>query len=270
MDTLVQISSKYGNAVDAHTGKIVKVDFLGTFDIYLEDVEDNESSETQVFFDRVKILQNPMVEKAVYIGKDNIDAIYIKEVDEDEGGIGGGIWLSSIVLSSWIARHTHLFKDRRILELGCGVSLCGLTTAISTKARSLQLTDCDTSLFQCLKTNIERNSKSIRLIPSIQPYDWNLAHQTDNNSSFDIVLASDCVYHNTRWILLDAIINKIKINGKLIMANPPEWNRPGFDEFIYALQQYGDVSIERMRIVMNKQYSKSIWIIVFTRLDQDV
>lgn len=262
MDTLVQISSKYGNAVDACTGKIVKVDFLGTFDIYLED--------TKVFFDTVKILQNPMDEKVVYIGKESIHAIYIQEVDEGEGGIGCGIWLSSVVLSSWIAHHKHLFKDKRVLELGCGVGLCGLTTATATKPRSLQLTDCDTSLFQCLKTNIERNSKSMRLIPSIQPYDWITSHQTDHDGSFDIVLASDCVYHNTRCILLDAIINKLKVNGKLIMTNPPEWNRPGFDEFIYALQQYGDVSIERMRLVMNKQYSKSIWMIVFTRLAQDV
>ncbi len=269
MDTLVQISSKYGHALDAYTGHIVKVDFFGAFDIYVEADEADEAKEADKakdYFDTVKILQNPMGEKAVFIGKNNTDAIYIHELDEDEGGIGCGIWLSSVVLSAWIAHHKHLFKDKTIMELGCGVGLCGLTTAITTTPKSLQLTDCDTSLFECLKTNIERNSKSMKLIPTIQPYDWNT---NDTTQQYDIVLASDCVYHNTTCILLDAIINNLKVDGKLIMANPPDWNRPGFDEFIYALQQYGNVSIERMRLVMNKQYSKSIWMIVFTRLGDE-
>lgn len=252
MDTLIQISSKYGHGKDRQTGTTMKIPcFIGTFDIH----DDNKH------IDQVRIHQSPIGCKAIYLCQ-NANPIYIKEMDEHECGVGAGLWLSSIILSSWIVRYKDMFKGKRVLELGCGVGLCGLSIAVSTCPRALTLTDCDKTLFNVLKQNTEYNSLGMRTIPSIQHVDWN---NPNIQGSYDIIIASDCLYHNTKDVLLGTILCNLDIDGKLIMANPPEWSRPGFDEFIYALKEYGEVSIERVKLTMNKQYTKEIWMLIFTK-----
>jgi hypothetical protein len=263
-ESLIQISSKYGHGKDKLTGRIVKIEnFTGRFDIY------NDSNE---HIGQVNIHQRPTDSKVIYFDKVS-NPLYIGEVDENVGGVGTGIWLSSIVLSSWIVQNRNVFHDKKVLELGCGVGMCGLTVLIETCARCVKFTDCDGSLFDCLKQNIEQNSTKMRIAPSVQMFDWNQSVKNGDVSydtvqgGYDIILASDCLYHNTKDILLDAIFCNLNVNGNLFMANPPEWNRPGFDEFIYALKQYGVVCMERCKLTMNKQYTKEIWMLIFTRLE---
>jgi predicted nicotinamide N-methyase len=261
MDTLVQISAKYGSGVILHSNKqesIIKVYFVGHFEIHNED---------NINIDNVYVYQNPINQKVIHFGGYDRLPIHIMEMDESEGGIGCGIWLSSLVLSSWIIRNKHMFNNKTVLELGCGVGLCGLTVAHYTKPLRLTLTDNDVSLFDCLKGNVESNSSKINIIPSTIRYDWNCAKNETGTSKYDMILASDCVYHTTKDILLDAILCNLKLDGYFVIANPPDWNRPGFDEFIYALQQHGEVSIERANIIMNKTFTKTIWLIVFKRTE---
>lgn len=263
METLIQISSKYGHGVDRLTGQIVKIDnFIGRF------VVCNENS----VVGQVRIYQSPEGRKLVYIN-DASRPVYITEVDEHVGGIGSGIWLSTIVLSSWITGNKHMFNNKRVLELGCGVGLCGLSVVMETYPRSFHFTDCDKTLFKCLKQNIEDNSPNMRIIPSVMHFDWDQCKDMKCATSsydiaqggYDVIIAADCMFHNTKCTLLKAILCNLNVNGTLIMANPPEWNRPGFDEFIYALQEHGEVLIERCQLTMNKQYSKEIWVVVLKR-----
>lgn len=264
MDNLIQISSRYGHGRDKVTGRVIKIEnFTGRFDVF------NDSNER---IGEVKIHQRPTDCKVIYFDK-STTPLYISEVDEDKGGVGAGIWLSSIILSSWIVQNKALFDGKKVLELGCGIGLCGLVALTNTCPRYVKFTDCDGSLFDCLKQNIEQNSTKMRIAPSMQLFDWN---HSDKNSSgsyasvqgcYDVILASDCLYHSTKNILLDAILCNLKVNGTLVMANPPDWNRPGFDEFIYSLKQYGEVCVERRKLTMNKQYTQEIWIIIFTKQD---
>jgi len=116
--SLIQISSKYGHGKDELTGRIMKIEnFIGRFDIY----DDNNEH-----VGRVKIHQRPTDCKAIYFDQYS-KPLYISEVDENEGGIGAGIWLSSVILSSWIVQNKAVFHGKKVLELGCGVGLCGLT-----------------------------------------------------------------------------------------------------------------------------------------------
>jgi phospholipid N-methyltransferase len=193
--------------------------------------------------------------------------IHIKEIDKTNGAIG----FSSIVLSLWITHNIDVFKNKKVLELGCGVGLCGLTVSVCCQARSLRLTDCNTGLFDGIKENIERNCKNIRVIPNIQAYDWNEASIVREVSyepmqgGYDVIIASDCFCDDTKDILLNAIFNNLNINGTLVMSNSSVLGSQGLDKFIYALQEHGQVIIERSLITMNKQFSNEVWMIVFTR-----
>ena len=257
-DTLIQISAKYGQCVDSTTGQVVKLNgFIGLFEIY-DEVEDHNGT--------VRVYQTPCGSKVVFIGDVGDHApLYMNESSDDES-IGSGIWLSSLVLSSWIAQNREFFCNKRVLELGAGIGLCGLTVACVGHSRHITLTDNNISLFACLKNNIEQNSCNLQVIPSLQKYDWNYLEQIGNSCSYDIVIISDCLYHNTKDILLDAILYNLKVGGVLAMANPPETSRPGFDEFLYALQEHGRVTVQRQRLVMNNRHSKSIWFVLFKRL----
>jgi predicted nicotinamide N-methyase len=169
-----------------------------------------------------------------------------------------GILLSSIVLSSWITNNKNLFKNKRVVELSSGLGLCGLTVLTCCQPRGLRFTDCDTTLFNELKANIEKNAKNIRVIPNIQTYAFN------NQGGCDVIIASNYLYHNPIDILVNAIFSNLNIGGTFVMSISPEWNRSGCDELECALKDHGHVIIERTQLKDNKG-EKPIWVIVFTR-----
>ena len=205
-----------------------------------------------VMVDKIRIYQSPTGWENVYFMNEQAPVIYIR----DE--IDCGILLSSIVLSSWITNNKSLFKNKRVVELSCGLGLCGLTVLTCCQPGGLRFTDCDTTLFNELKANIEKNAKNIRVIPNIQTYAFY------NQGGCDVIIASDYLYHNPIDMLMNAIFSNLNIGGTFVMSISPEWNRSGCDELECALKDHGHVIIERTQLKDNKG-EKPIWVIVFTR-----
>lgn len=261
-DTLVQISPFFGHGVEKGTGRIIRIDgFTGGFHVtcYDENVG------------LVTIHQTPFGKKLVTLNDDL--RLLISEGKESECGIGAGIWMSSLVLSSWIMANETIFDNKRVLELGSGVGLCGLVVAsLQNPVRYLKLTDQTNYLCKLVNGNIEQNSMQCSIIPNVQKYNWQNAIANDYLSNdhlqgvFDVIIAADCLYHNTKNMLKDAVLKNLANGGTFVMANPPETSRAGIDEFIYSLKEHGDVSICPHTITMKHgNYSKEIYVVVMQK-----
>lgn len=266
-DTLIQVSPFIIQIVDQSSKQIYNMwEHNGRFDILL----DNDELLGYIYF---KNGNNPNRKR--YIIKTSQDAICLtlENGNELSCGIGAGCWLSSFVLSTWILHNNHIFDNKRVIELGSGIGLSGLVVASlwQKTVREIKLTDKYKSLCNLLKINTELNANTLTIIPRIQKFDWACCNK-DNYTSYDgiqgeydIIIASDCIYHNTKEIFKKVVLKNLRVGGIFVMANPPEISRSGIDDFIYSIGEYGEIEVKTTYIYLHT-YKKEILIIIFKRI----
>eukprot|EP00928_Gymnodinium_smaydae_P021781 TRINITY_DN18531_c1_g1_i3.p1 TRINITY_DN18531_c1_g1~~TRINITY_DN18531_c1_g1_i3.p1 ORF type:complete len:373 (-),score=78.80 TRINITY_DN18531_c1_g1_i3:202-1320(-) len=97
-------------------------------------------------------------------------------------------------------------RGRRVLELGCGLGVVGLTCVRDCEATAVVLTDYDESLLETCERSIELNE--LRDVASVARLDWNdiVAGRPLEpelaNFDFDIILGADIIYEDSHSILL--------------------------------------------------------------------
>jgi hypothetical protein len=173
-----------------------------------------------------------------------IDNIKLKIYKNPEH-IGGSFWLSSIGMILYIKSLNFDFSNKTILELGCGVALPSMY--LSYFSNNITISDLDPSIgdINCKMNNIDTiKSKLIS---------WSSLDSMDN-SKYNVIIASDCVYRNTWRFFLDAIKKYFdkNSNGMLLICNP---YRDGWDDFVYALSEYlPDISQFSKKITYDNYY----------------
>ncbi|KAJ2960582.1 hypothetical protein NQZ79_g3994 [Umbelopsis isabellina] len=114
------------------------------------------------------------------------------------GITGSVLWDSSVMLSNMFTKHRQLFglepSATRILELGTGCGLLGITMAALVK--QVLMTD-QYEMLSLLAKNIRRNlgentNTDIAELMWGEPLPPDIRKQT-----FDLIVASDCVYHES-------------------------------------------------------------------------
>ncbi|KIN99307.1 hypothetical protein M404DRAFT_1004797 [Pisolithus tinctorius Marx 270] len=178
------------------------------------------------------------VERTFSFGSDEIGRIDIRVMDipienQDYGSVGAQTWGGACVLAEMIVEHPEQFglrfrigKDRtggerpfRVLELGAGTGLVGLTAAkvlIASSARknrraTIVATDFYPSVLQNLKANIDKNfpgNLSDGAITIASHFlDWSKFPAMSSvpdllSKPFDVILGADIVYEteHATWI----------------------------------------------------------------------
>lgn len=173
-------------------------------------------------------------------------------------GTGGGIWLSSLLIVSWLLENPGWFAGKSVLELGGGAGLGGIAVSLAPfEAASVLITDHEPELIALITQNVEGNRREMSGMDGPPPLtarvtvgllDWGLG-DTDT-TRYDIVIASDCVFNATAADFLTAVLQHVKPGGDLFIVNPPEPGRPGMDKLIYALGEHGDVETQTTQITM--------------------
>ena len=143
-----------------------------------------------------------------------LDAISEEEFKKDERlPYWADIWPSAIALSEYVLENQKVFKGKKILELGCGLGLVGITvTAIG---GDVLFTDYDPHALRFTQTNFKRNFSRPA---SVQLLDW---RNPGHSESFDIILAADILYEK-RWLgpVLNILDKKLTIHGIAYIADP--------------------------------------------------
>jgi len=273
-ETLIQNSPFKGQAIDPITNKVVDIsDFVGDFDI-LEETQDGSIKQwTPITITR----QNNLMRSFQIHGDENgstAKPLLLKEHSEAECGIGAGCWLSSIAMLSWLSDNyeTHS-TPKRVLEVGCGVALNSLYLAHSHSNSHSQAhinitaSDYKHTIGYALDENKVLNGIDTSTV-AYEVLDWNQCTSETYNPSetigtFDLIIATDCIYKSTASLFFNVIKHHLAKNGKLLLINPMETSRPGTDNLIYKLAEMGEISISHIAIQLNKKYTKPLIFVEF-------
>lgn len=140
----------------------------------------------------------------------------------------GMVWPSARMLAG--AMHTHDIKNKRILEVGCGLGLASLVL----QRRLGDITASDrhplTQLF------LNENAR-INLLPILkyQTGQWDRANP--GLGQFDLIIASDVLYERDHPEMLASFLDRhAQENASIIVVDPDRGNR---NAFARAMQRKG-------------------------------
>ncbi len=130
----------------------------------------------------------------------------------DPAHTGTKIWDSGIVLSNYLQSNLSslMFKrPRRIIELGSGTGIVGLTLAsvLDMDIHKITLTDVE-RMVPVLQSNARANDLFSKV--TIKPLDWNHSDVIDDVSDvYDFIIAADVVYAYEACLPLANTISKL-------------------------------------------------------------
>ena len=169
------------------------------------------------------------------------------------------IWPSEEVLSYYCDEFQHLLINKRILELGCGMSaLAGLQIATTMETKRVCLSDGNSKGIENLNVMLDAN-KSKLLSSNVDTLllEWNENIEADQNTqhlanSFDVIISADCLFFSK---FHKALLNTIKFllapGGIGIFFAP---KRSGtFDKFVELAGEVFDITVE-------ENYDEDIWL----------
>ena len=138
------------------------------------------------------------------------------------------VWNSGILLLRLLDKlsisNPSIFKDKSMLELGCGVALSSIACA-KFGASSVLATDANPEVLDLAKRNIERNNAAS--VVNAVALQWGLLDATEYESSADIVVGSDLTYNSGSWVqLAETMDTVLKPEGIVIYL-------VGFDVIIF-------------------------------------
>lgn len=135
------------------------------------------------------------------------------ESDQIWKSTGLTLWRASEHLCDYLVNHTELLKNKRILELGAGLGLCGILAHHLSSFRDsgscsdsndedslVMLTDGDTDVLAHLRDNVKKNANTELGHISCHQLLWgsetskSFLENHCNRKTFDVLLAADIVY----------------------------------------------------------------------------
>ncbi|PRP87678.1 hypothetical protein PROFUN_02378 [Planoprotostelium fungivorum] len=153
------------------------------------------------------------------------------------GAEGKLVWPASEILCQYICHlsHTHpnLFRGKKILEVGSGQGLVGMTASLFSSSPPI-LTDYDEDAIELLEANLSRNFKDDDAgRPITTKLTWGDEKSMDDLSKkhgdhFDFIVGSDIVYYRTavvpllqtvRRFLTPQITRKVEEGSVFILCN---------------------------------------------------
>ncbi|KAH3765774.1 UPF0563 protein C17orf95 [Pelomyxa schiedti] len=103
------------------------------------------------------------------------------------------IWASGLVLADYIFTNRQQFEGKRVLELGAGAGLAGLTAA--SVGSNVTLTDANCSL---CGENCNANASIFSVLPKVIQFEWGrFTEEVESLGGVDIIIGADTFYDNT-------------------------------------------------------------------------
>lgn len=155
---------------------------------------------------------------------------------------------SEEVLAMWVLKRRRRLKRKRVLELGAGCGLAGLTVASCTSAKHVEITDGDPNAVAMIEGSIGLNTDhfSAKKVCKRQLVWGDCA---ESLKPFDLILAAD-VLEGDSSALLNAMKRLLKPTGTVIMFASP--NNGCLNTFVSAAKPIFD------RIEVSKHYDEDV------------
>lgn len=163
------------------------------------------------------------------------------------------IWPSEECLAYYILCNLKLFSNRRILELGGGMScLAGLLIAKYAHAKYVHLSDGNKLSIQNAKEILSRNASNITASTVCSVLKWENIDVVNDNDQYDCVISADCLFFDgARKALINALWNCMKLNGFALIMAPCRGDT--LNDFIQCAEQKG------FKCIVKRCYNNVIW-----------
>ena len=188
---------------------------------------------------------------------------------EEASGQQLRIWDCALILSYYMdhAFPSLFWKDKTVLELGCGIGLPGLTAA-KLGAKQVYLTDL--SGLEWMEHHRKLNHLEKNQV-KIEKLDWGHPHSF-NGTSCDILLCSDLFYGDAKsaQLLLNTILTVGKKTAYLLMVHETRWqghrNEMVLSEFQDAVEKCGYKKIPIEKKALHPVYQREfIDVVLWTK-----
>lgn len=142
--------------------------------------------------------------------------INLKRVDEViirrntcHNQVGMTLWKAGLLLGDLGLHRSHLFRGRRVLELGSGTGITGLILAAVCHPSALVMTDFHDQVLQNLEFNASVNvDSSSECDVVVRHLDWSTCSRSAmRDLDADILIAADCTYSTD---LCDSVLHTIQ------------------------------------------------------------
>lgn len=140
-----------------------------------------------------------------------------------DGGEGLHLWEASVVFSRYCLKNKELFENKKVIDLGTGCGLLGLSLLIKTNLNQISFSDYQDSVLNNLKTNIQLNLgtkyKHLETKYDIKKFDWR--EYESINDKYDIIVGSELIYKGGYIEELSKLIKRIlNPNGICLISMP--------------------------------------------------
>jgi predicted nicotinamide N-methyase len=144
------------------------------------------------------------------------ESVSVKLVEILDASYGSYLWPASLVLSLYLAENPHLVRNKRILELGAGVGLCGLVGA-TLGAKRMSLTDL--SVFPHVLENLSAEIHLNNLVNcNAFALNWGSFDIESSllSQGFELLIGSDVFYNPSDF---EDLIRAVSI---ILSRSPPD------------------------------------------------
>jgi len=155
-----------------------------------------------------------------------LEAIDVDTFAEDERlPYWAELWPSAIALARWTLE-TPGIRGQKVLELGCGVGLVGITAARAGGA--VTMTDYEDDALLFARYNVATNVRAP--LPVVRHLDW---RTPDGIGTYDVILGADIVYERRNFNPLLGLFRRALSPAGYVMMTEPD-RSIGRDFFVAA------------------------------------
>lgn len=196
----------------------------------------------------------PQQEIDIYIDPDKKEALKLNEMIIFPDRMDGlHIWEAGIVLGRYVYFNTQLFEGKKVIELGTGVGIVGISVLKYTKAISTEISDYKEEILNNAVNNVKKNSvwKEGRSKGTL--LDW--VDYAKAKDKYDVIIGSDLIYAGAPVKELANLMDKLlNVGGKVYILVPKQ--RFYAVEFFKALEEIGKFEVDKEEL-SDPKYLKS-------------
>ncbi|WOL10826.1 calmodulin-lysine N-methyltransferase isoform X1 [Canna indica] len=164
-------------------------------------------------------------------------------------------WPSEDILAYFCANRPHIFRSKRVIELGSGYGLAGLAIAASSDAQEVVISDGNPDVVDYIQRNISVNAKVFGAT-KVKPMTlhWNQNVDSDVSRTFDIIVASDCTFfkefHGSLACTVKSLLKDSEMS-EAIFLSPKRGN--SLDKFLEKIKE------NELNYELVENYDTRVW-----------